>query len=240
MMILLIIGLALVYFSSFADLYEESTSSEEPSPFSESTRQHMLFLFFWAGVFSDLDYETYSQSVYPFYILMVLLICERLAQLWLETRFGCSDAIIRKFKQIEKQDAYYKSLARERKKASERLLHASRRMRRTRSRMSMVSATGSQVSDGVSNNSFCTDEDMRESGKPEGKSLLTIKEESGNENESTLKRSARAQVLTESVLSSQLDSVAEGLGKFSHKNASVVDGKANDEPGSGHTSINAS
>ena len=104
----------------------------------------------------------------------------------------------------------------------------------------MVSATGSQVSDGVSNDSFCTDEDMRESGKPEGKSLLTIKEESGNENESTLKRSARAQVLTESVLSSQLDSVAEGLGKSSHKNASVADGKANGEPGSGHTSINAS
>ena len=165
MMILLIVGLCLVYVSSFADLYEDTIDPEEtPSPFSESTRQHMLFLFFWAGVFSDTDYETYARSVYPFYILMVLLIFERLAQLWLETKFGCNETIIRKFRQIQRQDNYYKSLAREKKKANDRALHLSRRTKRSYSRgMSMVSsATGSDAaSDTVSNDSFCTDEDMR-------------------------------------------------------------------------------
>lgn len=58
----------------------------------------MLFLFFWAGVYSDIAYETYAMSVYPFYILMFLLIVERLAQLWIETKFGCTDELIVKFK----------------------------------------------------------------------------------------------------------------------------------------------
>ena len=75
MMILLIVGLGLIYVSSFAHLYESTTTS----PFSESTRQRIMFLFFWGGVYSDFDYGTYARSTYPFYILMVLLIIERLA-----------------------------------------------------------------------------------------------------------------------------------------------------------------
>ena len=97
-MIMLIIGLALVYISSFAHLYEPGSDN----PFSDSVKQQILFLFFWGGVYSDLDYQTYIQSVYPFYILMILLIMERLAQLWIDNRFGCSKEVILKFKQIEK------------------------------------------------------------------------------------------------------------------------------------------
>ena len=75
--ILLIIGLLLVYVSSFADLYDTETESE--SPFSDSTKQRLLFLFFWTGVYSNSDYEDYATSVYPFYIIVLFLVIERLA-----------------------------------------------------------------------------------------------------------------------------------------------------------------
>ena len=52
LMIMLIIGLALVYISSFAHLYEPGSDN----PFSDSVKQQILFLFFWGGVYSDLDY----------------------------------------------------------------------------------------------------------------------------------------------------------------------------------------
>jgi len=40
--------------------------------------------------------------------------------LWIENRFGCDDKLIRKFKLIEKEDLYYKNLAKEKKKIAER------------------------------------------------------------------------------------------------------------------------
>jgi hypothetical protein len=140
MMILLIVGLGLIYVSSFAHLHE--TSSSSTSPFSEDTRKRLLFLFFWGGVYSDYDYGTYARSTYPFYILMLLLIMERLAQMWIENRFGCDEALIHKFKLIEKNDLWYNNLAKEKKKLTER---RSVRQRRTTSRlpgsrMSMVSS----------------------------------------------------------------------------------------------------
>ena len=76
-MILLVVGLGLTYISSFAHLYVETSGGT--SPFSDSEKQRILFLFFWAGVNSDIDYEPYARSVYPFYVLMMLLIAERLA-----------------------------------------------------------------------------------------------------------------------------------------------------------------
>jgi len=76
-MILLVVGLGLTYISSFAHLYVEESGGT--SPFSDNEKQRILFLFFWAGVYSDIDYEPYARSVYPFYVLMILLIAERLA-----------------------------------------------------------------------------------------------------------------------------------------------------------------
>ena len=76
-MILLVIGLCLTYISSFAHLYVDESGGT--SPFDSQEKQHLVFLFFWAGVYSDMDYEPYARSVYPFYVLMILLIFERLA-----------------------------------------------------------------------------------------------------------------------------------------------------------------
>jgi len=113
LMILVIVGLGLVYITSFAHLYE---NSDVVTPFSEHTKQRMMFFFFWAGTYSDDRDASYAAGVYPYYILMLLLIAERLAQLWIEQRFGCDAALIRKFKQVEKQDQYYRKLALEKRK----------------------------------------------------------------------------------------------------------------------------
>jgi hypothetical protein len=74
MMILLIVGLALIYISSFSNLYSSSVT-----PFNDLTKQRLVFLFFWGGVYSDYDNGSYIESSYPFYILMMLLVFERLA-----------------------------------------------------------------------------------------------------------------------------------------------------------------
>ena len=76
-MILLIIGLTLTYVSSFANDYAEKDNST--SPFSDDTRERLIFLFFWGGVYSDSSHGEYAEATYPFYVIMILLICERLA-----------------------------------------------------------------------------------------------------------------------------------------------------------------
>ena len=55
-MILNIIGLALIYISSFAHLYDSSSSTS----FSEDTKERLTFLFFWTGVYSDNTFDTYA------------------------------------------------------------------------------------------------------------------------------------------------------------------------------------
>lgn len=81
--ILLIVGLTLIYCSDFV-------SNENDEDVRTDTKRKILFLFFWSGVYSDTDYNSYASSVYPFYILMIFLVIERVAQLWIETRFGCT------------------------------------------------------------------------------------------------------------------------------------------------------
>ena len=78
-MVLLIIGLSLIYISSFAHLYDDTVTT---SPFSTKTKQDLIFFFFWAGVYTDNKYGSYASAVYPFYVVLILLIIERLAQLW--------------------------------------------------------------------------------------------------------------------------------------------------------------
>ena len=67
------------------------------SPFSYGTRQRLLFLFFWGGVYADYEYGNYAASTYPFFTLLMLLTIERLSQLWVGTRFGCDDKLISQF-----------------------------------------------------------------------------------------------------------------------------------------------
>ena len=56
-----------------------------------------MFLFFWTGVYADNDNVEYMAAVYPFYLLLILLIIERLAQIWIDNKFGCDEELMHKF-----------------------------------------------------------------------------------------------------------------------------------------------
>ena len=92
--VLTIMALLLIYISSFAHLYD---TSEQESPLSEKTKQKIVFLFFWMGVYADNDNVDYLATVYPFYLLLILLIIERLAQIWIDNKFGCDEELMHKF-----------------------------------------------------------------------------------------------------------------------------------------------
>ena len=51
--ILLIVGLTLVYCSDFV-------SNDHNEGIKTDTKKKILFLFFWSGVYSDKDYDTYA------------------------------------------------------------------------------------------------------------------------------------------------------------------------------------
>ena len=68
---------------------------------SLSQRQHVVFLLFWGGFYCDYDDVSYWQAIYPYYILLIITTLERLAQIWIENRFGCSKKQIETFKDIE-------------------------------------------------------------------------------------------------------------------------------------------
>ena len=88
LMVLLSVALTLSYISTF-EVYLFSGDQEELI-LSESLRQHLVFLFFWGGFYCDNDRMSYEQTTYPFYILLTLVIAERIAQIWVKDRFGCS------------------------------------------------------------------------------------------------------------------------------------------------------
>ena len=72
----------------------------------------MIFIFFWSGIYGNEDYEHYAYSAYPFYLLLLLLIFERLAQMWIDNRYGCTKELMQTFDHIEVKDKMYKDLAR--------------------------------------------------------------------------------------------------------------------------------
>ena len=47
--------------------------------FKKMTRHNLIFLFFWGGVYSEDHAEHYVRSVYPFYLLMLMAVLERIS-----------------------------------------------------------------------------------------------------------------------------------------------------------------
>ena len=68
---------------------------------SKVLRQKIVFLLFWAGIYGNEEYEHYAKSAYPYYFLLLLLIFERLSQIWIDNRFGCTEEVIKKFEHIQ-------------------------------------------------------------------------------------------------------------------------------------------
>ena len=109
LMILLSMALTLSYISTF-EMYLYSDDSQTPV-MSEEARKNLVFLFFWGGFYCDHDKMTYEETTYPFYILLILVIAERIAQIWVKDRFGCSFEQIEIFKDVEQRVKKYKDLA---------------------------------------------------------------------------------------------------------------------------------
>ena len=109
LMVLLSMALTLSYISSF-EKYLFGDDSQKLI-MSEETRKNLVFLFFWGGFYCDHDKMTYEETTYPFYILLILVIAERIAQIWVKDRFGCSPEQIEIFKDIEQRVKKYKDLA---------------------------------------------------------------------------------------------------------------------------------
>ena len=71
----------------------------------------MIFLLFWGGFYVNADLYNFEEVVWPFYVLFILVIIERLAQYWIENRFGCTEKEIANFKNIEAKVKVYKKEA---------------------------------------------------------------------------------------------------------------------------------
>ena len=93
---------------------------------------------------------------------MVFLILERLSQLWIADRFGCTEELIKTFKMIEKQDLFYKNQAKDKvKKQTEKRLSMKRGRTGQIRGQSFVSAATSSNAGSSDEDSFQTDPDMR-------------------------------------------------------------------------------
>jgi hypothetical protein len=107
LMILVIVGVTLVYLSWFIHLYDEDSGDVEVN---YEVINDLVFACFWGGVYSDDSWEPYSKSIYPFYVLVILLCGERLACMWIESKLGCTDEMIETYKKIELQDKKIKDI----------------------------------------------------------------------------------------------------------------------------------
>ena len=53
-----------------------------------------------AGCYTDVMQNDYFRDISPFYTLLFLLICEKLAQNWLLDRFGCDEELCKSFQRM--------------------------------------------------------------------------------------------------------------------------------------------
>ena len=93
---LIVIALTVIYLSTFARMIVE-LDPEKSVIIGEESLQLLTFILFWSGVYNDYEDESYFMSAYPFYLLLILLIFERITQIWIENRFGCTKKLIETF-----------------------------------------------------------------------------------------------------------------------------------------------
>lgn len=109
LMILLIVAFTLSYVSTFERYLYSADKSRKLV--AETTLEYTVFLFFWGGVYcncADTSSGAYIDLTYPFYLMLILATMERLAQIWIENRFGCSPGQILLFRDIETKVKEYK------------------------------------------------------------------------------------------------------------------------------------
>jgi hypothetical protein len=88
------IFITLIYFFSFAQFWRSSWST---NPISQELSNKIIFAAFMAGCYTDVLQNDYLRDISPFYVILALLVCERIAQSWLLDRFGCDEELCRKY-----------------------------------------------------------------------------------------------------------------------------------------------
>ena len=70
----------------------------------------IIFAAFLAGCYTDVTQNEYFVQASPFYVILALLVCEKMAQNWLIDKFGCDEELCLKYKRmIEIHEDYKKS-----------------------------------------------------------------------------------------------------------------------------------
>ena len=95
------------------------------------------------GVYCNTEDISYISVTKRYHILLILVVLERLAQIWVEDRFGCSQEQIEQFKEIEEMVKKYKRKARQLRLEAKKNLNASNRLTVTTERSSDNSRTQS-------------------------------------------------------------------------------------------------
>jgi hypothetical protein len=63
----------------------------------------LVWWLFWVGIYVDPKDSSAFTSHFPIYILMILLVLERVSQNWLTNRYGCDLNKLRQFKILEEK-----------------------------------------------------------------------------------------------------------------------------------------
>ena len=109
----MVAAFTMLYISSFANLFDPHQGTDH---METETKRKLVFIFFWSGTYSDAQYESYLHSSYTYYILLLLLVIERMCQMWMEDKFGCSEEMEKIYAKFEKQDKILQNMIKEQKK----------------------------------------------------------------------------------------------------------------------------
>lgn len=96
--VMIAVSITLIYCFSFVEFWRNTYNSDPI--FSSYVSNEIIFAAFLAGCYTDVSTNNYFQESSPFYVILVLLVFEKLAQCWLLDKFGLDEEIQRKFERM--------------------------------------------------------------------------------------------------------------------------------------------
>lgn len=94
-MLLITLFIQVIYLSTAVDAFDST------DPDFINTKNEVIFSLFMGGVFSSGENSQYWGDSYPYYIILSLLVIERMCLDWMTDRFHCNSMLITKFQLIE-------------------------------------------------------------------------------------------------------------------------------------------
>lgn len=116
-----------IYISAF--LITQSTPTNPETLIPKTWNQNeVIFYFFWSGFYQQMDLtdgevidlsgSSYFAPYWPFFVLLLLLIQEKICQMWLTDKYGTNTEMMEAFEKIEKR---YQEIQEERKEKKKKL-----------------------------------------------------------------------------------------------------------------------